>query len=190
MWDAMGLSSRSYSVAVLKRLGWAGRVATSTGAGTWTLRDAEHSGTGLQALRVKAGKNSYWLEYRTNPVALDDSPGTFGGISGVPGLADPARHRRQVVADPRCRPRQPRSEPVLPRPGLRQRGAPCRQQLHHAATRADHPAGSDGDHGHGAGHPERFGEHARSTGPDVGHRRNRARATCTWPSSPTPTTAR
>ena len=86
LWDAMGLSSRSYSVAVLKRLGWAGRVATSTGAGTWTLRDAEHSGTGLQGLRVKAGKNSYWLEYRTNPVALDDSPGSFGGISGVPGL--------------------------------------------------------------------------------------------------------
>jgi hypothetical protein len=86
LWDAMGLSSRSYSVAVLKRLGWAGRVATSTGAGTWTLRDAEHSGSGVQGLRVKAGKNSYWLEYRTNPIALEDSPGSFGGISGVPGL--------------------------------------------------------------------------------------------------------
>jgi hypothetical protein len=85
MWDAMGLSSRSYSVAVLRRLGWAGRVVTASASGTWTLRDAEQPGQGIQGLRVPSGKVSYWLEYRTNPNALDDSPGQQG-ISGEPGL--------------------------------------------------------------------------------------------------------
>ena len=30
LWDAMGISSRPYSVAVLQRLGWAGKVVTAT----------------------------------------------------------------------------------------------------------------------------------------------------------------
>jgi hypothetical protein len=85
MWDAMGMSDRPYSVPLLRRLGWAGRVATAKSSGTWTLRDAENSGQGIQALRVRSGKVSYWLEYHTSPVALADSAATFG-IRGVPGL--------------------------------------------------------------------------------------------------------
>ena len=85
MWDAMGMSDRPYSVPVLQRLGWAGHVATAKRSGTWTLRDAERSGQGTQALRVRSGEASYWLEYHTNPVALAESTATFG-IRGVPGL--------------------------------------------------------------------------------------------------------
>jgi Big-like domain-containing protein len=86
MWDSMGISTRPYSVGVLKRLGWAGRTATATGSGTWTLRDAEDSGKGLQGLRVKvSGKASYWLELHTTEVAMAKEPGSFA-VSGTPGL--------------------------------------------------------------------------------------------------------
>ena len=85
MWGAMGLSTRPYSVPQLQELGWARRVATTRRSGTWTLHDAERSGRGVQALRVRSGNLSYWLEYHTNPVALAASAGTMG-ISGVPGL--------------------------------------------------------------------------------------------------------
>ena len=85
MWGAMGLSTRPYSVPQLQQLGWARRVATTRRSGTWTLHDAERSGQGVQALRVRSGNLSYWLEYHTNPVALAASAGTMG-ISGVPGL--------------------------------------------------------------------------------------------------------
>ena len=84
MWDAMGMSDRPYSVPVLQRLGWAGRVAAAKGSRTWVLRDAERSGHGIQGLRVRSGDVTYWLEYHTNPVALSNSS-TFG-ITGVPGL--------------------------------------------------------------------------------------------------------
>jgi hypothetical protein len=85
MWGAMGLSTRPYSVPQLRQLGWAGRVATTRRPGTWTLRDAERADRGLQALRVRSGAVSYWLEYHTDPVALAASAGTIG-IRGVPGL--------------------------------------------------------------------------------------------------------
>jgi hypothetical protein len=100
LWDAMGISTRPYSVPVLKRLGWAGRTATATGSGTWTLRDAESSGKGLQALRVKAsGKASYWLEYHTSGVASAKEPGSFQ-ITGTPGLQirlDTGRRSMQIL---------------------------------------------------------------------------------------------
>ena len=85
MWDAMGISSQQYSVPVLRRLGWAGRIASATKSDTWTLRDAAHSGSGIQALRVPSGGSTYWLEYRTDPHAMTKSPGTFA-VTGVPGL--------------------------------------------------------------------------------------------------------
>ena len=86
IWDAMGISSRPYSVGVLQRLGWAGRTTTTTRTGTWTLRDAEDSGKGLQALRVKVSRKvSYWLEYHTTDVAIEKQPGSFA-VSGTPGL--------------------------------------------------------------------------------------------------------
>ena len=85
MWDAMGISSQQYSVPVLRRLGWAGRIASAAKSDTWTLRDAAHSGSGIQALRVPSGGSTYWLEYRTDPHAMTKSPGTFA-VTGVPGL--------------------------------------------------------------------------------------------------------
>ena len=85
MWDAMGISSQQYSVPVLRRLGWAGRIASAAKSDTWTLRDAAHSGRGIQALRVPSGGSTYWLEYRTDPHAMTKSPGTFA-VTGVPGL--------------------------------------------------------------------------------------------------------
>ena len=86
LWDAMGISTRPYSVAVLQRLGWAGKVVTATASGTWTLRDAEASGSGIQGLRVKvSGRVSYWLEYHTTDVASQKEPGSFE-ITGTPGL--------------------------------------------------------------------------------------------------------
>ena len=85
MWDAMGISSQQYSVPVLRRLGWAGRIASATKSDTWTLRDAAHSGSGIQALRVPSGGSTYWLEYRTDPHATTKSPGAFA-VTGVPGL--------------------------------------------------------------------------------------------------------
>jgi hypothetical protein len=78
------MSDRPYSVPVLQRLGWAGRVVTVKGPGTWVLRDAERRGHGIQALRVRSGDVTYWLEYHTHRVALADS-GTFA-IAGIPGL--------------------------------------------------------------------------------------------------------
>jgi hypothetical protein len=86
VWDAMGISSRPYSVGVLRRLGWAGRTPTTTRSGTWTLRDAEDPGKGLQGLRVKVSRKvSYWLEYHTTDVAIEKQPGSFA-VSGTPGL--------------------------------------------------------------------------------------------------------
>ncbi|MEO6510162.1 MAG: hypothetical protein ABIO16_04160, partial [Nocardioides sp.] len=86
LWDAMGLSSRPFSVPVLQRLGWAGRTATTTKSGTWKLRDAESSGKGTQALRVKVSRTaSYWLEYHTTDVSNEKQPGSFA-INGTPGL--------------------------------------------------------------------------------------------------------
>jgi hypothetical protein len=85
MWDAMGLSSQQFSVAVLKRLGWAGKLATASSSGTWTLQDAAASGSGLQGLKVPSGKASYWVELRTDPHALASAYGSFP-ITGTPGV--------------------------------------------------------------------------------------------------------
>ncbi len=79
-WDTMGYSDGPFSVPILKRLGWAGVTATTRGSGTWTLANAENSGTGLQALRIKVSRRlSYWLEYRP-----DASSGLL--LDGVPGV--------------------------------------------------------------------------------------------------------
>ena len=49
LWDAMGISSRPFSVAVLQRLGWAGKVASPPPSrGLEGSRDAEASGSGIQ----------------------------------------------------------------------------------------------------------------------------------------------
>jgi hypothetical protein len=67
-WDAMGHSRASFSVPVLTRLGWAGDVATTTTAGTFSLADVEHSGSSLQGLRIPVGDGvTYWVEYQPEP---------------------------------------------------------------------------------------------------------------------------
>ncbi len=85
-WDAMGISTQAYSIGIRQRLGWAGKVASSSGSGTWTLTDAEKAGRGLKGLRIKiSSKVSYWVEYRTDPEAHEDQPGAYP-ITGTPGL--------------------------------------------------------------------------------------------------------
>ena len=100
LWDTMGISSRPYSVAVLQRLGWAGKVVTATGSGTWRLADAEASGSGVQGVRVKVSKRvSYWLEYHTTDEASEKQPGTFE-VKGTPGLQirlDTGRKSLQIL---------------------------------------------------------------------------------------------
>ena len=100
LWDAMGISSRPYSVAVLQRLGWAGKVVTATKPGTWRLADAEASGSGIQAVRVKiSGRVSYWVEYHTTDVASEKQPGSFE-VKGTPGLQirlDTGRRSLQIL---------------------------------------------------------------------------------------------
>ena len=82
MWDAMGISSR-YSVPVLRRLGWAGRIASAGKSDTWTLRDAEQRARGSRRFESPpAGRRTGWS---TAPIRTpDDSPGTFA-VTG-PGL--------------------------------------------------------------------------------------------------------
>ena len=100
LWDAMGISSRPFSVPVLQRLGWAGKVVTATKSGTWRLADAEASGSGIQAVRVKVSKRvSYWLEYHTTDEASEKQPGTFE-VKGTPGLQirlDTGRKSMQIL---------------------------------------------------------------------------------------------
>ena len=100
LWDAMGISSRPFSVAVLQRLGWAGKVVTATKSGTWRLADAEASGSGIQAVRVKiSSRVSYWVEYHTTDVASEKQPGSFE-VRGTPGLQirlDTGRKSMQIL---------------------------------------------------------------------------------------------
>ena len=63
-WDAMGHSTGFFSAQALVRLGWAGKIQDVTGSGTYTVADVEHSGTSNQALRIRAGRTTYWVEYQ------------------------------------------------------------------------------------------------------------------------------
>lgn len=63
-WDAMGHSSGFFSAAALTRLGWAGKIQDVTTSGTFTVADVEHSGTYNQALRIRAGTTTYWVQYQ------------------------------------------------------------------------------------------------------------------------------
>jgi hypothetical protein len=64
-WDVMGHSRASYSVPILARLGWAGRIATARSTGTYDVADVEHSGRAIQGIRIPVGGGtSYWVEYQ------------------------------------------------------------------------------------------------------------------------------
>lgn len=80
-WDAMGHSTASYSVPILRRLGWAGRVVTvrpGAPAATYRIADVERSGSKTQGVRIRIGPHlSYWIEYqpRRGPVVGRAIPG-------------------------------------------------------------------------------------------------------------------
>jgi hypothetical protein len=64
-WDAMGHSRGFFSAPALVRLGWAGHIQHVRRAGTYTLADIAHAHTADQALRVRAGRTTYWVEYQS-----------------------------------------------------------------------------------------------------------------------------
>jgi len=63
-WDAMGHSRGFFSAPSLVRLGWAGKIQHVRRSGTYRLADVEHSGSANQALRIRAGNTTYWIEYQ------------------------------------------------------------------------------------------------------------------------------
>ncbi len=77
-WDAMGHSTGSYSAPVLARLGWAGRIQTVRRSGTYPLADVARSRTTNQALRIRTGATTYWVEYQP-----EHSPQVGRTIPGV-----------------------------------------------------------------------------------------------------------
>lgn len=78
-WDAMGHSRGSFSAPTLVRLGWAGRIAHVHRDGVYTLADIEHARSADQALRVRAGRTTYWVEYQRqhSPVVGRTIPGVM-----------------------------------------------------------------------------------------------------------------
>jgi Gametolysin peptidase M11 len=77
-WDAMGHSKGFFSAPALVRLGWAGRIRDIRGSGTFQVADVEHSGSANQALRIRAGRTTYWVEYQP-----EHSPQVGRTIPGV-----------------------------------------------------------------------------------------------------------
>jgi hypothetical protein len=87
-WDAMGHSRGFFSAPSLVRLGWAGKVQHVRRSGAYRLADVEHAHTANQALRVRAGDTTYWVEYQP-----EHSPEIGRTIPGV-------MIRRQVKGGP------------------------------------------------------------------------------------------
>ena len=87
-WDAMGHSKGFFSAPALVRLGWAGKIQNVRASGTFQVADVEHSGTANQALRIRAGRTTYWVEYQP-----EHSPQVGRTIPGV-------MIRRQVGGGP------------------------------------------------------------------------------------------
>jgi len=77
-WDAMGHSTGYFSVPVLARLDWAGTIRTVRRSGTFRLADVERARTANQALRIRAGATTYWVEYQS-----EHSPQVGRTIPGV-----------------------------------------------------------------------------------------------------------
>jgi hypothetical protein len=78
--DTMGhWTAGQYSAYYKHRLGWLQRFATVRSSQTVTLAPYETTGPGLKAVRVLAGGETFWLEYRTRPGAgRPVPPGTNG----------------------------------------------------------------------------------------------------------------
>lgn len=87
-WDAMGHSKGFFSAAALVRLGWAGTIERVRESGTYQVADVAHSGRANQALRIRSGTTTYWVEYQP-----EHSPEIGRTIPGV-------MIRRQVAGGP------------------------------------------------------------------------------------------
>ncbi len=77
-WDAMGHSRGFFSAPALVRLGWAGKIRTVRRSGSYPVADVQRSGHANQALRVRAGNTTYWVEYQP-----EHSPQVGRTIPGV-----------------------------------------------------------------------------------------------------------
>ncbi len=77
-WDAMGHSTGFFSAPALVRLGWAGKIQDVTTSGTYSVADVARSGADNQALRIQAGRTTYWVEYQP-----EHSPQVGRTIPGV-----------------------------------------------------------------------------------------------------------
>jgi hypothetical protein len=77
-WDAMGHSKGFFSAPALVRLGWAGTIRRVRASGTYTVADVAHSGHADQALRIRRGSTTYWVEYQP-----EHSPEIGRSIPGV-----------------------------------------------------------------------------------------------------------
>jgi hypothetical protein len=77
-WDAMGHSTGFYSVPALVRLGWAGKIQSVRRSGTYALADVARAHTANQALRIRSGATTYWVEYQP-----EHSPQVGRTIPGV-----------------------------------------------------------------------------------------------------------
>jgi hypothetical protein len=78
--DTMGhWTAGHYSAYYKHQLGWLQRFATVRSSQTVTLAPYETTGPGLKAVRVLAGGETFWLEYRTRPgTGRAIPPGTNG----------------------------------------------------------------------------------------------------------------
>ena len=153
MWDAMGISSRPYSVPVLRRLGWAGRIASAAQSDTWTLRDAAHTGSGIQALRVPSGRC---------PTGSSTTPTRVALTSHRQRSRSRASRASRSVSTPgggRCAPRRrPRQSGCLPDLSRTPTSStlPARgSSFTTPPAGPDHAGLPDGHLGDGANHPRR-----------------------------------
>ena len=78
--DAMGNRRAGHYNALYKsRFGWLQRLTTVTSTRTVRLTPYETTGPGVKAIRLRAGRATYWLEYRTRTGADREMlPGTAG----------------------------------------------------------------------------------------------------------------
>ena len=110
--DAMGnYRAGHYNAFYKARLGWLNSRATVTSTRTLRLAPVEKRGRGFKAIRLRAGRATYWLEYRTRTGAdARHAPGHSGRPDPPAGrTADPGPRRRPAEQDrrPSLRRRQP-----------------------------------------------------------------------------------
>jgi hypothetical protein len=79
--DAMGnLRPGHFNGFYKARLGWLQRGAVVRSSGTVNLRPAETIGRGLKAVRVRSGRSTYWVEYRTRTGYDRSMPAGSNGV--------------------------------------------------------------------------------------------------------------